>query len=66
FFQNLTSFNVGYVNVNGYARPGEKLDFAALDALPAVRETEFLRHVRPEKPLRICIDGKTNKAFMAL
>ena len=66
FFQNLTSFNVGYVNVNGFARAGEHLDFAALDALPAVEETEFLRHVRLEKPLRICIDGKTNKAFMAI
>ena len=64
FFQNLTSFNVGYVNVNRFARPGERLDFAFLDALPAERETRFLRHVHLEKPLAVCVDGKTGKAFM--
>ena len=62
FFQNLTSFNVGYINVNQFARPSEKLDFAVLDAQPAVFETEFLRHVRFPAPLGICIDGKTGKA----
>lgn len=62
FFQNLTSFNVGYINVNQFARPSEKLDFGVLDALPAVFETEFLRHVRFPAPLGICIDGKTGKA----
>ena len=66
FFQNLTSFNVGYVNVNQFARPGECIDFAALDALPAEQETEFLRHVRVPSPLQICIDGKTGRAFMRL
>lgn len=64
FFQNLTSFNVGYINVNPFARKGELLDFAVLDALPAVEETEFLRHVRFEQPLQICIDGKTGRALI--
>jgi len=64
FFQNLTSFNVGYINVNPFARHGELLDFNVLDALPAVSETEWLRHVRFPEPLQICIDGKTNKALI--
>ena len=64
FFQNLTSFNVGYVNVNGFARPGELVDFGWLDSLPAVSESGFLRHVRLPADLIICVDGKTGKAFM--
>ena len=65
FFQNLTSFNVGYINVNPYARPDELMDFSVLDALPALEETQFVRHVRLEEPLRICIDGKSNRALIA-
>jgi hypothetical protein len=64
FFQNLTSFNVGYVNVNGFARRGEFVDFGWLDSLPAVSESAFLRHVRVPNDLVICVDGKTGKAFM--
>ena len=66
FFQNLTSFNVGYINVNEFARPSDTVDFAALDAMPAVSETRYLRHVRFPAPLRICIDGKCNRALVAL
>ena len=66
FFQNLTSFNVGYININPYARPAECLDFEALDALPAVSETQFLRHVRLPAPLRLCVDGKLSRAFAAM
>ena len=66
FFQNLTSFNVGYINVNPWGRPGEHLDFEALDALPAVRETQFLRHVRLSSPLTLCVDGRLSKAFAKL
>ena len=65
FFQNLTSFNVGYINVNPYARPDELMDFSVLDALPALEETRYVRHVRLEEPLRICIDGKSNRALIA-
>ena len=63
FFQNLTSFNVGYINVNPWARPSEHIDFKALDALPALHETNFLRHVRLSAPMRLCVDGKLSRAF---
>ncbi len=66
FFQNMTSFNVGYVNVNSFARPGDKLDFAALDALPAEEQTHWLRLLHFEKPLRICVDGRGNRALFAI
>jgi hypothetical protein len=64
FFQNLTSFNVGYMNIDPWARPEDLLDSEALDQLPAVAETDLVRHVRLEKPLRMVIDGYNNKAIV--
>lgn len=66
FFQNLTSFNAGYVNVDPYSREGDIADFSALDALPAAYETTFLRHVRLQKPLTVCVDGRTGQALVKL
>ena len=63
FFQNMTSFGVGYITVNPYAGEGT-LSFETLDAMPAVYETEFLRQVRFEQPLEICIDGVNNKGII--
>lgn len=64
FFQNLTSFNAGYVNVDPYSRRDDCLDLTSLDALPALHETEFLRHVRLSAPLTVCIDGRAGKALI--
>ena len=64
FFQNLTSFNVGYMNIDPWARPDDKLDIDALDALPAVQETDLVRHVRLSQPLEMYIDGYKNKALV--
>ena len=63
FFQNLTSFGVGYITVNPYIEDGS-LDFDRLDAMPATYETDFVRCVRFENPLEICIDGVVNKAII--
>jgi CheY-like chemotaxis protein len=64
FFQNMTSFNAGYVNVNPFARDGEGFDAARLDAMPAEFETEFLRQVHFDEDLQICIDGRTGRALI--
>ena len=64
FFQNLTSFNVGYMNIDPWARPEDLLDIEALDAMPAVEETELVRHIRLERPLEMYIDGFNNKALI--
>ena len=64
FFQNLTSFNVGYMNIDPWARPDDIYDIEALDKLPAVEETELVRHVRLDKPLEMYIDGYNNKALI--
>lgn len=66
FFQNMTSFNVGYMNIDPWARPEDQYDASVLDALPAVEETELVRHVRLDKPLEMYIDGFANKAMVKI
>ena len=52
FFQNPTSFGVGYFTVNPFMGDGW-FDEAFLNAQPAVEETEYLRHVRFDAPITI-------------
>lgn len=66
FFQNLTSFNVGYMNIDPWAREGDSFDIVSLDALPAMEETDLVRHIRLDKPLEMYIDGFNNKALIKL
>ena len=56
FFQNLTSFGVGYLTIDG-ATTGEVFDRAWLDAQPAVWESDLVRHIRSTAPLSIKLDG---------
>ena len=56
FFQNLTSFGVGYFTISPYTDDG-LLRQDLLDAQPAVFETALVRHVRFPHPLRIMMDG---------
>ena len=57
FFQNVTSFGVGYFTINAYMNDGiYKQEY--LNELPVVEETQFLRHVRFEKPIVVKMDGK--------
>ncbi len=64
FFQNMTSFNAGYVNINPYARPGEVCDTERLDAMPAEYESEFVRLVRFSGDLLVCADGREGRALV--
>jgi len=57
FFQNLTSFGVGYFTINPFKQDGW-FDEAFLNEQPAVFESDYLRHVRFEKPMITKMDGK--------
>ena len=57
FFQNLTSFGVGYFTINTYTGDGV-FQKELLDQMPAVEETQYVRHVRFDRPLKIMMDGK--------
>lgn len=58
FFQNLTSFGVGYFTVNPFLENDGYFDEMFLNQQPAIHETEYIRHVQFEKPLVIKINGK--------
>lgn len=65
FFQNLTSFGVGYFTINSYANDGVYKK-ELLDSMPAIEETQYVRHVRFDKPLQIMMDGKKQEGVIVL
>ena len=65
FFQNLTSFGVGYFTINTYTGDGI-MQQQVLDQMPAIEETEYVRHVRFERPLKIMMDGKRQHGVVLL
>jgi len=65
FFQNLTSFGVGYFTIGEIGGEGGDLfRKEVLDQMEAVEETKYVRHVRFEKPLKIMMDGKKQKGLV--
>lgn len=65
FFQNLTSFGVGYFTINTFNGDGIfRKDI--LDAMPAINETQYVRHVRFDRPLKIMMDGKKQEGVVVM
>jgi hypothetical protein len=63
FFHNLSSTGVLYFMVRHNAEPG--IDWARLEsAEPLEVETEWVRHVRLERPLRVAVDGRTGRGVV--
>jgi CheY-like chemotaxis protein len=63
FFQNLTSFNVGYFTVNPEAGDG-LVDWEWLDAQPAMSDAAHVRHLRLEQPLLVLMNGRKNEGLI--
>jgi CheY-like chemotaxis protein len=63
FFQNVTSFRVGYFTINPFFKEGY-YDVEYLDNQNLVYEDEYIRHVRFDKPLEILIDGKKHRGVI--
>lgn len=61
FFQNLTSFKVGYLTINPFINDGF-FDLDYLNKQEAKYENQYLRHICFEEPITIIIEGKSNKA----
>lgn len=59
FFQNLTSFRVGYFTINPFINDGY-YDINFLNTFNPVFEDEFIRHIRFDNPVEVRIDGKKN------
>ncbi len=58
FFQNLTSFGVGYFTVNPFLENDGFFDEEFLNTQPAVYESEHVRHVHFASPLTVKINGR--------
>lgn len=63
FFQNLTSFHVGYFTVNPDAGEGF-VDWAWLATQPAAREVGAVRHLRFERPLVVKMNGRKSEGVI--
>jgi CheY-like chemotaxis protein len=63
FFQNLTSFRVGYFTINPYINEGY-YDVNYLNSLNPVYEDNYIRHIKFENPLDIMIDGRGHKGVI--
>lgn len=64
FFQNLTSFGVGYFTVDSSAGNGF-FDSEYLDAMPADYESEHIRIVSFKEPLTIAINGRKTTGIVS-
>lgn len=65
FFQNVTSLGVGYLTINPFRGDGIfRQD--RLDAREALYEGEYLRLVRFDRPLWVCIDGRSDRGLVAI
>ncbi|MDY0109739.1 MAG: PEP/pyruvate-binding domain-containing protein [Candidatus Krumholzibacteria bacterium] len=63
FFQNLTSFQVGYLTVN-HGRPRTVCRWERLDAMAAVTTGRYVRHLRLPGALEIAIDGRSRRGIV--
>lgn len=62
FFHNMTSFRVQYLTVR-HTGP-HRIDWDWLARLPAMAESDFVRHVRAPAPLRIKVDGRAGRGVI--
>ncbi len=65
FFQNLTSFGVGYFTIDSNTG-NDIFHKELLDQMPAVEETKYVRHVRFDRPLKILMDGMKQEGAVLL
>jgi CheY-like chemotaxis protein len=63
FFQNLTSFNVGYFTVNPESGDGA-VDWDWLEARPALSSAAHVRHIRLDQPVLVLMNGKKNEGVI--
>jgi CheY-like chemotaxis protein len=63
FFQNLTSFHVGYFTINPFINDGS-YNVDVLDSMEAIYEDEYIRHVRFDEELVVKIDGRKSRGVI--
>jgi hypothetical protein len=62
FFHNVTSFRVFYLSVEEFEE--YRIDWGWLNSQNVVEETDFVKHVRLERPLTVEVDGRTRRGVI--
>ena len=62
FFHNITSLGINYITISD-SRPNF-LDWKWLTSLPVANETQFVAHVKLDKPFVLKVDGRTSQCVM--
>jgi hypothetical protein len=64
FFHNLTSFKVSYFSVHHALN--NQINWDWINKQLTITETNFVKHVRIEKPLTVKVDGKTSRGVILI
>jgi len=62
FFHNMTSFQISYFSVNHHGKYSIQWDW--LENQELVHKSEFVRHVRISKPLKVKVDGRSGRGVI--
>lgn len=65
FFHNVTAMSIGYFSVQ-HTSPTDFIRWDVLEGQRLVRQTEFFKHVRFEKPLKVYMDGRHKTSAVVL
>jgi CheY-like chemotaxis protein len=63
FFQNITSFSVGYFSINS-RNETDFLDWEWLSSQPVAESGIFVRHLRFNRPIVVKMNGRENKGII--
>jgi hypothetical protein len=65
FFHNVTAMSIGYFSVQ-HSSPTDFIRWDVLEGQRLVQQTEFFKHVRFEKPLKVYMDGRHKTSAVVL
>jgi hypothetical protein len=63
FFQNLSSFQIGYFTVNPEAGDGF-VDWDWIESVPPLAESDSVRHLRFDAPLVVKMNGRKSEGVI--
>jgi hypothetical protein len=64
FFHNVTSMNVGYFTIP-HNSPDSSINIDLLKQQPVTEQSQFIKHICFDQPLRIMMDGKSRQAVIS-
>jgi hypothetical protein len=63
FFHNMTSFKIAYITMKHYDHKKD-IDWEWLNSQYIEHETEYIRLVKPDKPVEVKVDGQSGKSVV--